>query len=297
MPACPATARRAIGRRTFDFTRQVAVMAIVNRTRDSFYDRGRTFALASALAAVDRAVAEGADWLDVGGTPFSPTAEPVGVEEEISRVVPLISAVRDRTDAVISVDTFRPEVAGAALAAGADAINDTSGLHDLAMADVAAQTGATLVVCHSRAAPLHVLPRPTYDDVVAEVRAFLACRVDAALKRGVAADRIVIDPGHDLNKNTLHSLELTRRLSEIAALGYPLLASVSNKDFIFETLGRSVDDVTDGTVAAVVMCVLQGARIVRVHDVRAAVGAVRMVEAVQGWRLPTQLRHNIESPP
>ena len=267
-------------------------MAIVNRTRDSFFDQGATFGFGPALEAVERAVAQGADWVDIGGVPFSPNAEPVSAADEVERVVPLVAAARERTDAVISVDTVRPLVAREALLAGADVINDTSGLHDPAVADVVAEQGGTLIVCHSKAAPGAHLPRPTYDDVVAEVRELLLARVDVALAHGVRPDRIVIDPGHDLNKNTLHSLELTRRLAELADLGYPLLAAVSNKDFIQETLGRPTDDVAHGTTATHVFCVLAGARILRVHDVAAAVAAVRMTEAILGWRAPERLQHN-----
>jgi dihydropteroate synthase len=143
------------------------------------------------------------------------------------------------------------------------------------------------------AAPGAQLTSPHYDDVVAEVAAYLLDRAGTAVAAGVAKDRIVIDPGHDLNKNTLHSLELTRRLGELAVLGYPLLASVSNKDFVQETLDLPRDDVTEGTLAAVVLCVPAGARILRVHDVRAVRRAVTMTEAVLGWRPPAVLRHNV----
>jgi dihydropteroate synthase len=284
---------RTIGARTFDFSRQVAVMAIVNRTRDSFFDQGATFDFAPALDAVDRAVEAGADWVDIGGVPFSPNAQQVSAQEETERVIPLVAAARERTDVVISVDTVRPDVAREALAAGADVVNDTSGLHDPGLAEVVAEHDGTLVVCHSKAAPGQRLPSPTYEDVVADVRAFLLSRVAVALERGMAPERIVVDPGHDLNKNTLHSLELTRRLGELADLGYPLLAAVSNKDFIQETLGRPKDAVLAGTTATHVYCVLQGARILRVHDVAAAVDAVRMTEAILGWRAPLRLQHNV----
>jgi dihydropteroate synthase len=286
------SAVRAIGGRTFDFSRQVAVMGIVNRTRDSFYDRGATFGLDAAVAAAERAVADGADWVDVGAVPFSPLAGPVSTEEEIDRLLPVVAAIRARSSVVISVDTYRAAVARAALAAGADAVNDTSGLHDPEMAATVAAAGATLVVTHSRARPGEVLARPAYRDVVAEVAAFLVERAEYAQGQGVARDRIVVDPGHDLNKNTEHSLELTRRLDELATLGYPLLASVSNKDFLQETLDRPATGVTEGTIAAVVLCVAAGARIVRVHDVAAVGAAVRVVEAVQGWRRPVRARHN-----
>jgi dihydropteroate synthase len=265
-------------------------MAIVNRTPDSFHDRGRTYGLERATEAVRAAAEAGADWIDVGGVPFAPGPE-VTVSEELDRVLPVVEAARDL--AVVSVDTYRPQVAAAAIEAGAGVVNDTSGLRDPAMADAVAGTGAMLVVTHCLAAPRTVYPSPSYRDVTAEVGAFLRERVELALARDVRPEQIIVDPGHDLNKNTYHSLELTRRLGEIAALGYPMLAAVSNKDFIGETLDVAQQDRLAGTVAAVVFCVLHGARIVRVHDVRAAVHAVRMTEAMLGWRPPATARHNI----
>lgn len=286
---------RRIGERVFDFDRQVAVMAIVNRTRDSFYDNGRTFALDRAVEAAQSALDQGADWIDVGAVPFSPRTELVDAVEERERIVPFVQEVRRRSDAVISVDTFRAEVAAAAVAAGATAINDTSGLRDPELADVAAESGAALVITHSLAAPREEWFRPTYDDVVDEVKAFLLSRAQLAMDRGVRAEQIVIDPGHDLNKNTLHSLELTRRLDELAGHGFPLLASVSNKDFIAEALGLDKQQLLAGTTATVTMCLLKGARVLRVHDVRTTVETARMVGAVLGWHPPAEVRHNTEA--
>jgi dihydropteroate synthase len=280
---------RVIGKREFNFSCQVAVMAIVNRTPDSFHDRGSTFALDHALDAVTRAAGAGADWIDIGGVPFAPGPE-VSAAEELDRVLPVVVAAREL--AVVSVDTYRPSVAAEVIKAGAGVINDTSGLRDPAMADAVAGTDAQLVITHSLAPPRTLWPSPRYDDVTAEVAAFLRDRVKIALDRGVRPDQIIIDPGHDLNKNTLHSLELTRRLDEIAAVGYPVLAAVSNKDFIGETLDAAQHDRLPGTLAAVVFCILHGARIVRVHDVAATVGAIRMTEAMLGWRPPSYTRHN-----
>jgi len=282
---------RRIGDREFDFDRQVAVMAVVNRTPDSFYDRGATFALDAAVAAARRAVDDGADWVDIGGAKFAP-GPAIPVAEEIERVVPVVAALQG-SGAVISVDTFHADVAFAAIRAGAHVINDTTGVHDPRMAEVVADSDASLVVTHSLARPRTPYPAPHYDDVVGEVAAFLMARVDRALSHGMPAERLIIDPGHDLNKNTLHSLELTRRLGEITALGLPTLVAVSNKDFIGETLDRGRDSRVEGTLAAVVFCVLQGARIVRVHNVTAAVDAVRMTEAILGFREPAYLRHNL----
>jgi dihydropteroate synthase len=283
--------QRVIGGRTFDFAQRVAVMAIVNRTPDSFHDRGRTFALDRATEAVRAAAAAGADWIDIGGVPFAPGPE-VTAAEELDRVMPVVEAARDL--AVVSVDTFRPEVAREVIKAGAGVINDTSGLRDPAVADAVVGTGAALVITHSLAPPRTLHPKPSYRDVTAEVAAFLRQRVDLALSRGVRPEQIIIDPGHDLNKNTYHSLELTRRLDEIVAIGYPVLAAVSNKDFIGETLDIDRQDRLAGTIAAVVFCIVRGARIVRVHDVRAAVHAARMTEAMLGLRPPATARHNMD---
>ncbi|QHC66516.1 dihydropteroate synthase [Rathayibacter sp. VKM Ac-2759] len=284
---------RIIGAREFDFEREVAVMAVVNRTPDSFYDRGSTFALDRAVDAAVRAAELGADWVDIGGVPFG-RGPAVSLQEEIDRVVPVVAGIRERSDVVISVDTTRSEVARASIDEGACVVNDTSGLHDPRMLEVVASSAAQLVVTHSMGAPRSEPTRPEYDDVVATVVAFLRDRVERALAAGVPPERIIVDPGHDLNKNTLHTLELTRRLGEVAALGYPVLAAVSNKDFIGETLDRPQGERLEGSLAAAVICILNGARIVRMHDVRQAVDAVRLTEAVLGWRAPAYLRHNIE---
>jgi len=282
---------RRINGRDFDFAREVAVMAVINRTPDSFYDRGATFALDSAVAAARRAIDDGADWVDIGGAKFAP-GPAVPVAEEIDRVVPVVAALQG-SGVVISVDTFDPDVARASISAGAHVINDTTGVHDPRMAEVVADSDATLVITHSLARPRTPYPAPQYDDVVAEVVGFLQARVQRAIDHGMPADRLVIDPGHDLNKNTTHSLELTRRLGEITTLGLPTLVAVSNKDFIGETLNRDRDSRVEGTLAAAVFCILQGARIVRVHNVSAVVDAVRMTEAILGWRAPAYLRHNL----
>ncbi|MDJ0350686.1 dihydropteroate synthase [Cryobacterium sp. PH29-G1] len=283
--------RRLIGGRTFDFDREVAVMAIINRTPDSFYDQGATFALDASVVAAQQAIADGADWIDIGGAKFAP-GPAVPIEQEIDRVVPVVEALRG-ANVVISVDTFHPAVAAASIAAGAHVINDTTGVHDPAMADVVADSDATLVITHSLAAPRMPYPTPQYNDVVAEVSEFLLARVDRAVSHGVPRERIIIDPGHDLNKTTRHSLELTRRLGEITGLGLPTLVAVSNKDFVGESLGRERGERVEGSLAAAVFCILQGARIVRMHNVRAAVDAVRMTEAILGFREPAYERHNL----
>lgn len=285
-------APRRIGGTTFDFARRVAVMAVVNRTPDSFYDRGATFALDAAVARAAEAVEQGAHWVDIGGVPFSPDTPDVSRAEELDRVLPVVQALRAASDVVISVDTYDPQVAAACLDAGASVINDVMGLRTPGLAEVVADSEATVVIAHSIAAAHRHHRSPQYDDVVASVREYLMARVDLAVSKGIPPERIVIDPGHDLNKNTLHSLALTRRLGEITSLGLPVLVALSNKDFIGETLDRERGQRLSGSLAATALCVAAGARIVRVHEVAETVDAVRMTEAALGLRQPAWLRHN-----
>jgi dihydropteroate synthase len=270
----------------------VAIMAIVNRTPDSFYDAGANYALEDAVAASLRAVEQGAHWVDIGGVPFAP-GDPLSTDEEAARVVPVVEALRAKSDVVISVDTFHAEVARRSIAAGATVINDTTGLSDPDLAGVVAESGASLVLVHSRAKPRTQFARPQYDDVASEVRDFLASRVERARAAGVPDERLFVDPGHDLNKNTLHSLELIRRLDVINELGLPTLVALSNKDFIGEVLDKPKRERLEGSLAAAVACVLNGARVVRVHEVAETVAAVRMAEAILGLREPVLLKHNM----
>lgn len=276
---------RCIGGREFDFAHQIVIMGIVNRTPDSFYDRGATYALDRAVEAGRRAVAEGAGWIDVGGVPFSPDVPKVSAAVELDRVVPVVAALA-ADGVVVSVDTVRPSVAQASIEAGAGVINDTSGLHDPELAEVVAGSTASLVITHSAAPPGQHLHRPTYDDVVTEIRDFLASRIELALAHGVPEERIVIDPGHDLNKNTRHSLEITRRLAEIADLGFPLLAAVSNKDFVGEAVGLERGERLEASLAAATVCALHGARILRMHQVRESVRAAGWSRPSSGCRIP-----------
>ncbi|MEX0659817.1 MAG: dihydropteroate synthase [Egibacteraceae bacterium] len=273
--------------RTFDLQRRVAVMAIVNRTPDSFSDGGRTWELDAALDHAMAQVAAGADIIDIGGVKAGPGTD-VDVDEERRRVLPFVEAFRARSDVPLSVDTFRAAVAADALDAGADIVNDVSGMSEPDIADVVAARPLTaLVVMHAGGPPRTRPFRPTYlPDVTTAVAARLAGLVAEARRRGVPAERLVIDPGHDFGKNTAHSLELTRRLPELCALGYPVLVALSNKDFLGEVLGVPVDQRAEASLAAAVAAVSLGARIVRVHDTQPTVRAVRTLEAILGWRAP-----------
>jgi dihydropteroate synthase len=258
------------------------IMAVVNRTPDSFFDRGATYAFGAALEAADRAVAEGADIVDIGGVKAGPGAE-VAAAEEIRRVAGLVSAVRERhPDIVISVDTWRSEVAEVVAGAGADLLNDTWGGVDPRLAEVAARHGIGLVCAHAGGLRPRTRPhRVAYADVTADVISHVTGLAGRAVAAGVRRDAIMVDPAHDFGKNTWHSLELTRRLGELVATGWPVLVAVSNKDFIGETLGQPVQARGEGTIATLAVSAWQGARLLRVHDVAATRHALAAVAALR----------------
>lgn len=281
-------------RRHFDFARELAVMGIVNNTPDSFYDRGVTFGTAEAVTHARQLLADGADIVDVGGVKGGPGQE-VDATDERDRVVPVIETLRADSDVVLSVDTYRPAVADAALEAGADLVNDVTGGHDPEILDVVAQRGAGYVAMHHGGRPRTRPFRRAYQPDVTSV-VVRHCRelTDHAVERGVRRERLVVDPGHDFQKTTYHSLELSRRLPELAALGLPVLVALSNKDFVGETLGAPLERRVDGSLAAAVFSILRGAHIVRAHEVRRTVDAVRMTEALLGWRPPTRAVRGLE---
>jgi dihydropteroate synthase len=241
-------------------------MGIVNRTPDSFYDRGATFELDASLRRAEQLVHQGADILDVGGVKAGPGPE-VSEEEELDRVIPAIEALHDRLDVPLSVDTWRAAVADAAYAAGAVLGNDISGFADPDYLRVAARAGASVVATHIRLAPRIRDPEPHYDDVVTTVRDALSDRSARARRSGIPADRIVIDAGLDLGKTAEQSLTLLRASSELAALGFPLLLSASNKTFLGVLLDLDIDNRGDASLSAAAMGIALGCRIVRVHDV------------------------------
>ncbi|GIM85226.1 dihydropteroate synthase [Salinispora arenicola] len=282
-----------LGRRTFG-PGELGIMAIINRTPDSFFDRGATFGQDSALRAVERAVDEGADIIDIGGVKAGPGAE-VDPAEEIRRTVATIAAVRSAfPDVVISIDTWRAEVAVAAVAAGADLLNDTWSGTDPALARVAAETGAGLVCSHAGGLAPRTRPhRVAYDDVTADVVATVTRLADRAVSLGVRRDGILIDPAHDFGKNTRHSLEITRRLDELTGTGWPLLVALSNKDFIGETLDLPAVERLEGTLAATAISAWLGARVFRAHQVRATRRVLDMVAAIRGDRPPALTRRGL----
>jgi dihydropteroate synthase len=274
-------------RRRIELGRRAAVMGIVNRTPDSFYDRGATYAFDTALAHARRLVAEGADIVDVGGVKGGP-GDDVSIAAELARVVPFVEALRaEEPDVLVSVDTFRAPVADAALAAGADIVNDVTGLHDPEVLDVVVAREAGYVAMHHGGRPRTRPFRRAYvPDVTSAVVAHCRDLTGRAMAAGVPRERLLVDPGHDFQKTTAHSLELTRRLPELAALGFGVLVALSNKDFIGEAIGASIDQRVDGSLAAAVFSLLHGAHVLRVHEVRRTVDAVRMTEVLLQRRPP-----------
>ncbi|MDQ3053134.1 MAG: dihydropteroate synthase [Actinomycetota bacterium] len=277
-----------LGRHSFSPDRRL-VMAIVNRTPDSFYDKGRTYELRSALQRVHEVVAAGADLVDIGGVKAGP-GEDVPADEEIRRTADLIAATREAyPDLVISVDTYRHEVADAACEAGADLINDAWGGVDRKLLEVAAEREVALVCTHAGGLPPRTRPhRVSYDDVMADILDRTIKLAALAVEAGVDRDRILLDPGHDFGKNTRHSLEASRRLGELVASGWPVLVSLSNKDFIGETLDLTLGERLYGTLAATAVSAWQGARMFRVHEVRETRQVLDMVSSIQGHRPPAR---------
>ncbi|MFI0432412.1 MAG: dihydropteroate synthase [Candidatus Nanopelagicales bacterium] len=258
-------------------------MAIINRTTDSFYDRGATWSDDAALDRADAVVAAGADMVDIGGVKAAPGVE-VDIDEEIRRVASFVAAVRARHPGVIiSVDTYRAEVARAVAAEGADVLNDAWGGWDPRVAEVAAEFGLGLVCTHAGGVAPRTRPhRVVYTDVMDDVLRRTLAAAERAATIGVPRESIMIDPGHDFGKNTRHSLEVTRRLDEMVATGWPVLVSLSNKDFVGEALDRPVGERLTGTLAATAVCAWLGAQVFRVHEPAETRDVLDMVAAIKG---------------
>ncbi|WP_035939053.1 dihydropteroate synthase [Knoellia aerolata] len=271
-----------LGSREFD-ARSRLVMAIVNRTPDSFYDKGSTWSEDAAFDRVREVVEQGADIVDIGGIKAAPGVE-IGADEEKARVVDFVAAVRaEHPDLLISVDTWRASVGRAVLEAGADILNDAWGGADAELVSVAGEFDAAVVCTHTGGVAPRTRPhRIEYDDVVADVVRSLLAQADRAVAAGVDRSRVVIDPAHDFGKNTWHSLEVTRRLDELVALDWPLLVSLSNKDFVGEALDLPVGERLTGTLAATAVAAWHGAHIYRVHEVVETRQVLDMVSVIAG---------------
>ncbi len=258
-----------LGAHRFDVTYRALVMGILNRTPDSFYDAGEYWGFDDFLKKAEQLVDDGADFLDVGGVKAGPGDE-VTLEMELERVVPAVTALRARFDVPISVDTWRAEVLRQSIDEGANVGNDISGFADPDYLAVAAAGNASVVATHIRLAPRVPDPEPVYDDLVFDVRTFLADRAERAVAAGIPRERIVIDAGLDLGKTPAMSLELLHESQALADLGFPLLLSASNKRFLFELLDTDRHDIAAGTMAAHAIGIDGGCRVLRAHDVRAS---------------------------
>jgi len=269
------------------------IMAIVNRTPDSFYDAGAAFGDDAARSAVHRAIADGADVIDVGGVKAGP-GQTVDADTETARVVPFIEWLRGAyPQQLISVDTWRSEVAKRACAAGADLINDTWGGVDPQLPAVAAEFGVGLVCSHTggaapRTRPFRVSYGTTVDGVVDAVIGEVTAAAQRAVAAGVAREKVLIDPTHDFGKNTFHGLALLRRTEKLVGTGWPVLMALSNKDFVGETLGVGLTDRLEGTLAATAWAAAAGVRMFRVHEVGPTRRVLEMVASIQGVRAPTR---------
>lgn len=256
-------------------------MGVVNVTPDSFYDGGFYFDPARAVERGLTLVAEGADILDIGGESTRPGSEPIPVEEEKRRVVPVIAALREKTDVPISIDTTKAEVAEAAIAAGACIVNDISaGRFDPRMLPLVAGSGAGLVLMHMKGTPKTMQINPSYVDVLAEVKAFLSERMETVLSFGIRRENLIIDPGIGFGKNLEHNLLLLNRLDAFQELGRPILVGVSRKSFIGHILNLEAQDRLEGTIAAAVIAIQRGASVLRVHDAQAIKRAITVAEAI-----------------
>jgi dihydropteroate synthase len=261
-------------------------MGVINVTPDSFYGGSRTPDAERAVARGLELQSQGADILDIGGESSRPGSDPVPAAEEMRRVVPVISALRRQTDIFLSVDTNKREVAQAAVEAGADIVNDISALRsDAGLLEWIASSGAAVVLMHMLGTPKTMQVEPGYEDVLAQVRSFLAARKAAAQAAGLEADRIILDPGIGFGKRPEDNLTLLNRLSDLGGLGCPLLVGPSRKSFLGAILGLPAEERLEGTLAAAVLCVARGAHILRVHDVEAVRRAVLTAEAVLAERV------------
>jgi dihydropteroate synthase len=268
-----------LGGRRYDLNHRALVMGILNRTPDSFYDKGATFALDKLYGRAEQLVADGADILDIGGVKAGPGPE-VTEPEELDRVVPVVAGLVARFDTPVSVDTWRASVARASYAEGAVMGNDISGLADPDYAPAAAEHDAAVVITHIRLAPRVADPDPRYDDVVDDVARFLTTRADGARAAGLPAERIVLDAGLDLGKTAEQSLTLLRASATLAALGYPLLLSASNKTFLGKILDLELTERREASIGAAALGIAWGCRIVRVHDVKGSCRARDVLAAV-----------------
>ena len=265
-----------------DFYKKSYIMGILNVTPNSFSDGGKYINLEKAIKRVDEMIEEGADIIDIGAQSTKPGAEGISSSEEVKRLRPVLEKLLKK-DIIISVDTDKSKVAREVLKMGVDIINDVSGLkNDTEMASVVAEYDATLIVMHMKGRPKNMQENPNYKDVIKEIKEELAISIDIAIKAGVARDKIVIDPGIGFGKTTKHNLLILNRLEEFKELKTPILIGASRKSLIGDVLNLPVDERVEGSIGVAVTSVIKGANIIRVHDVKESVRAIKMVDAIIG---------------
>lgn len=258
------------------------VMGIVNVTPDSFSDGGQFSKVSLAVAHALKLVEEGADILDIGGESTRPNATPVGLQEELDRVIPVIEKLASQVNVPISIDTYKPQVMQAAIAAGASIVNDVRALQDEGALELVAKSTAGVCLMHMQGMPQTMQQNPQYVDVVNEVKAFLAARVQACEQVGISRDRIMLDPGFGFGKTRAHNITLIRELEQFSVLKQPLLVGLSRKSVLGQMTGNDVDARLYASIAAAVVATMKSAQVVRVHDVKATVEALKVVSAIEG---------------
>jgi len=270
---------------TLDLSRRTHVMGVINVTPDSFSDGGQFFEKERAVEQALQLVADGADLIDIGGESTRPYSKRISAEEEMNRVIPVIEALKKELGVPISIDTLKAQVAREALRRGASMVNDISALRfDPEMASVVAETGVPVILMHMKGTPADMQVNPTYDDVAAEIIGFLRKAMDQAVSRGVRRDRIIVDPGIGFGKTSDHNLEIIRGLGRLQCLEAPILVGSSRKAFIGRILEKKAHERDTGTMATVAAAVMNGAHIVRVHNVKQAVETVKVIDAIRRGR-------------
>ena len=269
-----------------DLARRTHVMGVLNVTPDSFSDGGLFLEREKAVEHGIAMAEEGADFIDIGGESTRPFSRSISSDEEIERVVPVIETLAREITVPVSIDTWKGNVAREALQAGASMINDISGLRlDPALSSVAAESGVPVTLMHMKGTPANMQKNPVYEDLVGEIKEFLEDAVRKAVEAGIREDLILVDPGIGFGKTFDHNLQIIKKLSSFLSLGKPLLIGTSNKSFIGEVLGKKVDERVTGTMATVAVAAMNGAHVVRVHNVKEAVETVRMVDAIKRGRV------------
>jgi dihydropteroate synthase len=274
-----------ISNRKFNLVNEVPIMGILNVTPDSFYDGGFYFKKDKAFRRIEEIVSEGAHIVDIGGISTRPGSEPVTLDEEIGRTIPIVKNVVKNYDILVSIDTYRSEVAERAIDAGAHIVNDISAMtFDREMVNVVSKSKVSVIIMHMKGTPKDMQLNPEYKDVIEEIYDFLGDRINLAIESGIKEDKIIIDPGIGFGKKLEHNLEILHNLSEFGILGYPVLVGASRKSFIGKILDLPVEERLEGSIAAAVCSVVNGASILRVHDVKETIRAVKIVKSIRNIR-------------